>query len=127
MKIIKKIPTLIFHFFNLILVILYLYPGSIIGCFLYKDCYKQPQITQVFFISSNHLYIFIIFTAFGIFAYNNTNKIKSLIIYLFSLSVFLELFHIIIPNRSFEWSDLFGNIMGVIFVFFIYKINNKYV
>ena len=49
-----------------------------------------------------------------------------LIIYLFILSILLELFHIFIPNRSFEISDLFGNIIGVVVVIVIYKIKKKY-
>ena len=79
--------------------------------------YIQPQITANFmisfnyWISSNHFYVFIILSILGIFAYQNTKKIKFLIIYLFLLSIILELFHLIIPNRGFEWSDLFGNIL----------------
>ena len=127
MKIINKISTLIFYSFNLILVIFYLYPGSILGCFLYKNCHKQPQITGDFYISSNHFYVFVLLASLGMFNYYNTNKIKALITYLFSLSIILELLHIIIPNRGFEWPDLFGNILGVIFIIIIYKIKNKYV
>ena len=70
--------------------------------------------------------MFIILSSLGIFAYQNTKKIKFLIVYLFFLSIILELFHLIIPNRGFEWSDLFGNIVGVIFVIIIYKVKNKY-
>ena len=54
-------------------------------------------------------------------------KVKFLITYLFSLSIILELFHLIIPNRGFEWSDLFGNILGVTIVIIIYNAKNKYV
>jgi glycopeptide antibiotics resistance protein len=39
----------------------------------------------------------------------------------------LELFHIIIPVRAFEVSDLFGNIVGVILVVFIYKVVIRHV
>ena len=46
---------------------------------------------------------------------------------LFLLSIILELFHVIIPNRGFEMSDLFGNIVGVILVILIYKIVIRYV
>ena len=60
-------------------------------------------------------------------AYQKTKKINFLIIYLFLLSIILELFHTIIPAREFEWADLFGNILGVLFVIIIYKIKNKYV
>ena len=133
MKIKNKLSILGFHTVNLILIIFYLYPGSISGCYLYSNCYIQPQITANFmissnyWISSNHFYIFAILSALGIFTYQNTKKIRFLIIYLFLLSIILELFHLIIPNRGFEWSDLFGNILGLIFVIIIYKVKNKHV
>ena len=111
-----------FYSSNIILIIFYLFPGSILGCFLYNDCYVQPQITQDFIISSNHFYAFIILTSLGVLAFHNTKKIIVLSVYLFLLSIFLELFHIIIPNRGFEMSDLFGNIVGVMLVILIYKI-----
>ena len=116
-----------FYSSNIILIIFYLYPGSILGCFLYNDCYIQPQITQDFIISSNHFYAFIVLTSIGVLSFHNTKKINLLSVYLFLLSIFLELFHIIIPNRGFEMSDLFGNIGGVIFVILIYKIVIRYV
>ena len=133
MKYIKKLLILGFHSINLILIIFYLYPGSIFGCYLYNNCYVQPQITKNlifssnYSISSNHVYVFIILSFFGMLAYHDSNRVKFLIIYLFSLSIILELFHLIIPNRGFEWGDLFGNILGVIFVIIIYKVKNKYV
>ena len=115
-----------FYSSNIILIIFYLYPGSIFGCFLYNDCYLQPQITQDFIISSNHFYAFILLTSLGLLSFHNTKKINLLIFYLFLLSIILELFHIIIPNRGFEMSDLFGNIVGVILVILIYKIVIRY-
>ena len=116
-----------FYSSNIILIIFYLFPGSILGCFLYNDCYIQPQITRDFIISSNHIYAFALLTSLGIFSFHNTKKINFLSVYLFLLSIFLELFHIIIPNREFEMSDLFGNIVGVILVILIYKIVIRYV
>ena len=116
-----------FYSSNIILIILYLFPGSILGCFLYNDCYIQPQITRDFIISSNHVYAFVLLSILGVFSFHNTKKINFLSVYLFLLSIFLELFHIIIPNRGFEMSDLFGNIVGVILVIFIYKIVIRYV
>jgi len=85
------------------------------------------MISSNYLISSNHFYVFTILSVLGIFAYRNTKKIKFLVIYLFLLSIVLEIFHLIIPNRGFEWSDLFGNTLGVIFVIIIYKVKNKYV
>ena len=116
-----------FYSANIILVILYLFPGSILGCFLYNDCYIQPQITRDFIISSNHFYAFILLTSIGVFSFHNTKKINLLAIYLFLLSIFLELFQTVIPNREFEMGDLFGNIGGVILVILIYKIVIRYV
>ena len=125
----KKIDSILiksFYFVNLILIIFYLYPGSIFGYVLYNTPSIQPQITRDFIISSNHFYVFIILSTIGILAYHNTKKINFLIKYLFLSSIFLEFFHIIIPNRGFQWSDLFGNIFGVIIVIIIYKIKDKY-
>jgi len=115
-----------FYLTNLILLVFYLYPGSILGCFLYDDCMIQPQITKNFIISSNHFYAFVVLSTIGILAYKNTKKINSLIKYLFLLSIILEFFHMFMPNRSFEISDLFGNIIGVTVVVVIYKIKKKY-
>ena len=127
MKYIKKLLIPTFHTANLILIIFYVYPGSIFGHLLYGDSSLQPQITRDFIISSNHLYAFIILSALGIIAYQDTRKIKIVTIYLFLLSIILELIHIVIPERTFQWIDLFGNIVGVIFVIIIYKIKSKYV
>ena len=132
MKIKNNLSILGFHSANLMLIIFYLYPGSIFGCYIYNNCNIQPQITTNFmissnyWISSNHFYVFILLSTIGIVAYRNTKKINFLINYLFLLSIILEIFHIFIPNRSFEVSDLFGNIMGVVVVIIFYKIKNKY-
>ena len=126
----KKINTVLlatFHFINLILIITYLYPRSIAGCVFYKNCTMQPQITKDFLVSSNHFYAFIFLSSLGILAYHNTKKINFLIKYLFVISIILEFFHIIFPYRKFEFSDLFGNIIGVLLVVAIYKFKKKYV
>ena len=70
--------------------------------------------------------LFIILSIAGIVAYDKSNKINILIKYLFLLSIILELFHTIVPNRNFEMSDLFGNFLGVVLIFIFYKIKNKY-
>ncbi|MDA9222778.1 hypothetical protein N9O89_03020 [Candidatus Pelagibacter sp.] len=132
MKKIKNFFKIGFYSANIILIALYLFPGSIFGCFLYDNCYIQPQITKDlivvdFIISSNHIYVFVLFSILGVLSFHDTKKINFLIIYLFLLSIILELFHIIIPVRGFEMNDLFGNIVGVILVIFIYKIVIRYV
>ena len=123
----SKILILGFHTINLILIIFYLYPGSLLGFFLYNDSSIQPQITRDFLISSNHFYAFVILSISGFIAYNKTTRINVLITYLFLLSIILEFTHIIIPNRNFELSDLFGNFLGVVLVITFYKIKHRYV
>ena len=123
----SKILILGFHTINIILIIFYLYPGSLLGFFIYNNSSIQPQITRDFLISSNHFYVFIFLFISGIIAYNKTTRINVLITYLFLLSIILEFFHIIIPNRNFELSDLFGNFLGVVLIVTFYKIKNRYV
>ena len=127
MKKMKNFFKIGFYSSNIILIILYLFPGSILGWFLYNDHLVQPQITRNFIISSNHVYAFVLLTSLGIFSFYDTKKINFLIVYLFLLSIILELFHVIIPNRGFEMSDLLGNLVGVILVTLIYKIVIRYV
>ena len=117
---------IIFYFFNFCLIFLYVFPGSLIGFLLYGDIRFQPQITPDFIVSSNHFYVFILLSVIGLLSFNKFNQTKILIIYLVVLSIILEIFHLLIPERSFQWQDLFGNIFGVIVVIFIKKIINKY-
>ena len=100
----------IFHILNIVLIIFYLFPGSILGCFFFNDCQIQPQITRDFIISSNHLYAFGLLAFIGLI-YQKSKKI--MFFYLIFLSIFLELMHYLIPNRSFEYQDLLGNLFGV--------------
>ena len=116
----------IFYSINFILIILYIFPGSILGLAIYNDINIQPQITPNFIISSNHFYVFIVLSLIGLLTFKFSKQRKYLIIYLIILSIILELFHLIIPLRSFQWSDLFGNLFGVLIVIFINSFINKY-
>tara|TARA_B110000438_G_scaffold237843_1_gene235377 strand:- start:97 stop:480 length:384 start_codon:yes stop_codon:yes gene_type:complete len=122
----SNIFKIIFHFLNIILIFFYLFPGSILGWVFYSNLKIQPQLTDDFInISSNHFYTFFVVSITGIFSYLKHKKLNLLIKYLLLLSVILELFHLLIPQRSFELSDLFGNILGVMVAFIIYKIWKK--
>ena len=114
---------IIFYIANIILITLYVFPGSILGWFIYGNVGLQPQITSDFIVSSNHVYAFMTLSFLGYFSYEN-HRLNFLFLYLFSISIFLELLHIIIPNRGFEFSDLFGNILGVLIVYFFCQIFN---
>jgi|TARA_B100001564_G_scaffold17938_1_gene13664 VanZ family protein len=117
---------IIFYSLNIFLITLYLFPGSLVGWFIYGNKKIQPQITPDFIISSNHFYVFILISAIGFLSFKNQNQFKNLIIYLVLLSLILEIFHLFIPERSFQLSDLFGNFLGVIVVIFVRKLINKY-
>ena len=116
----------IFYLINLLIIIFYIFPGSILGLAIYNDINIQPQITPNFIISSNHFYLFVVLSLIGLLTFMTTKQIKYLIIYLIALSIILELFHFVIPSRSFQWSDLFGNLFGVLVVIFLNSFINKY-
>ena len=118
----------IFYLSNLILIFLYLFPGSVLGWFLYNDLNSQPQITPDFIISTNHLYAFLIISTIGILTFNISSQFIYISLYLIFLSLALEVAHYFIPKRSFEFTDLFGNLLGVIIVlilFYFFKKNEN--
>ena len=126
MKKLSNIFKVIFHVSNIIVIFLYLFPGSILGWLFYKNLSAQPQLTDDFInISSNHFYTFFVLSIMGILSYLKHKKLNLLIKYLLLLSVILELSHLLIPQRSFGLEDLFGNILGVVVTIIIYKIWKK--
>ena len=119
----------IFYLFNFILIVLYLYPGSLLGCYFYNDCKTQPQITSNFIVSTNHFYAYIVLSVIGFLTFRKNNQFYILSIYLIFLSITLEVLQYFVPYRSFEFSDLFGNIAGVIIaiiIFYFFKKNENF-
>ena len=111
---------ILFHILVLILIILSLYPGSILGFLLYGDSRLQPQVTKDFlYISSNHIYVYFLISTLGFFSYLRDRKFKLVVIYLFFLSIILEVTHLVISERSFQIEDLAGNILGVLIAYII--------
>ncbi len=117
---------IIFYSINFSLIFLYLFPGSLLGLIIYGDQNIQPQITKDFIISSNHFYVFLVMSTIGFLTFTEARPKKKLIIYLILLSLVLEIFHLFIPGRNYEWKDLFGNFLGVIIVILIKYFINKY-
>ena len=123
---------IIFHISNIGIILIYLYPGSILGWLFYNNLSQQPQITSDFYfsnlnISSNHVYAFLVFSIIGFFSYKKLNQLKILSIYLIFISIILEILHLFIPQRTFQFSDLFGNLLGVliILILFYFLIKNE--
>ena len=110
----------------IVLLLLYLFPGSLIGFFMYNDLGKQPNlISNQYGTSINHM---IFFFYLGIQAFIVQIKYRRLIFsfpFLFCSSIMFELSHLIIPNRAFELNDLFANSIGVVSAFFIFNLFKK--
>ena len=123
MRNIRKYLDLFFKISNFTIIFLYLYPGSILGWILYGNLKSQPQLTGDFLsLSSNHFYTFLILSLIAVLSYsNNSKKLNYIFLYLFFISIILELAHLIIPNRSFQFEDLIGNITGVIISYILIK------
>mgnify|MGYP001284195740 CR=1 FL=1 len=117
---------IIFYSLNIFLILLYLFPGSLLGWFIYGDKSIQPQISPDYMVSSNHFYVFLLISIIGFFSFRKLDQIRNLKIYLIILSILLEIFHLFIPERSFQWPDLFGNLLGVFVVIFIKNLINIY-
>ena len=120
-----RIVRYLYYFSLTGLLILYLFPGSLIGYFLYGDFSQQPDmIPNPIGTSINHTLAFFYLSILGLISYMRGAGFKQTSIFLIALSLLLELSHLIIPNRSFEFLDLFANLLGTllaIVIIFLYK------
>ena len=108
------------------LLLLYLFPGSLIGFLLYGDLGKQPNLINTpMGTSINHLVFFFYLGILSFIIYIKHKKIIYSFPFLFCVSILFELLHLIIPNRAFELNDLFANSIGVIAAFSIFNIIKK--
>jgi len=106
-----------------VLIIVYLFPGSLIGYFLYGNFEKQPDlILNPIGTSINHLIYFLWLTILSFLINSKDYNLFNNLYFLFILSIGLELLHLFIPNRAFEYYDLIANISGIIIGLIIYKI-----
>ena len=91
MKKISLFRKIIFHTVNSTLIILYVYPGSILGWLIYNNVRKQPKIKVItsdwIFFSLNHYYAFLILSIIGLICYYRIN-VKILFLYLFLFQLF---------------------------------------
>ena len=120
-----RIIRYLYYFSLLGLLILYVFPGCLIGYFLYSDLGRQPDlIPNPLGTSINHALAFFYFSMLGLISYLNETSFTKVLIFLIALSLFSELSHLVIPNRSFQYLDIFGNLLGTliaIVIIFLYK------
>ena len=86
-----------------------LYPGNLIGLIFFGY--------DTTFLGSDKLHHFLsylILSVLGSLAYYEKFFFYKLLIFLILIGFFLELFQIWIPNRYFEFLDIFANLFGII-------------
>ena len=122
-----KFIIYLYYLSLVVLLFIYLFPGSIIGYFLYGDINKQPSlVSNPIGTSINHFFYFTYLTFLGLIYSQSKKKFINSFLFLFILSVFLELLHFFIPNRAFELNDLLSNGMGILIIFFLSKLMRKF-
>ena len=113
----------IFHISILLLIIISLFPGSLLGFFLYDDFTRQPNlITNPFGTAINHFIYYFYVSALGLCLYLRSRNFQRLVYSLFFLSIILEVLQFIVPYRSFEIYDILANFVGVLVAYFLVKI-----
>ncbi|MDA9180847.1 hypothetical protein N9O04_00985 [Pelagibacteraceae bacterium] len=118
-----KLLEYLYYFFLVSLLVLYLFPGSLIGYFFYGNLGQQPDlIPNPIGTSINHLIFFIFLSSLAFIARVRERKFINSFKFLFFTSIVLEMLHYFIPNRTFEYYDLFANFIGVIAVYLFIKL-----
>ena len=113
----------IFHISVLFLIVISLYPGSILGYILYGDLELQPNlIDNSFGTTINHFIYYFYLTLLGLYVYLRNDNFKKIFYFLIFLSIMLEMLQYIVPNRAFQLYDLIANIAGVLVGYFLVKI-----
>ena len=123
----NRIVHYLYYFSLTVLLILYLFPGSLIGWLIWGNFLRQPDfIPNPIGTSINHALAFFYLSILGLFSYKTS--FNQTAIFLLVLSIVLELSHLIVPNRSFQSLDLFANLLGtllaIVIIFFYKRLKN---
>ena len=117
----------IFYISVLLLIILSLYPGSLIGYLFYENLYQQPNlISNPFGTTINHFISYIYISLLGFLLYSRSKNFQKLFYGLIFLSIILEVLQSVIPIRTFQLGDLIANLLGVLVAYFLVKIYLRY-
>jgi hypothetical protein len=123
----QRLARYLYYFSLTGLLILYLFPGSLIGWLIWGNFLRQPDfIPNPIGTSINHALAFFYLSILGLFSYKAS--FNQTAIFLLILSIVLELSHLIVPNRSFQSLDLFANLLGtllaIVIIFFYKRLKN---
>ena len=132
---------LIFYISILLLIIITLYPGSLLGLLLYGDLGMQPNLAENPYFTPmpshlytyasiiNHFIAFFYVSLLGLCLYLRSHNFQKIVYGLFFLSIFLEVLQFTVPKRAFEIYDASANFVGVLLAYClikIYKFWNNY-
>ena len=124
----------IFYILIVFLVIVSIFPGSLLGFLVFGDISRQPNLIdnpyyqvlpwRFYSIGSaiNHLVTFFLISLIGFSIYFKNSNFQLLVYIFFSFSIILEVIQIIIPNRAFEIYDVSANFSGVLLAYLVVKI-----
>ena len=113
----------VFHISIFFLIVISLFPGSLLGFFLYDDLGRQPDlIDNPFGTAINHFIYYFYVSVLGLCLYCRNRNFQNLVYGLFFLSIILEVLQFIVPNRAFEFYDLIFNFLGVLVAYFLVNI-----
>ena len=112
-----KLTEYVYYFSLFVLLILYLFPGSLIGYLLYGNLGQQPNlIANPIGTSINHLIFFSYITVLAIIVRVKVKNIFTNYLVIIFISCVLEILQLIVPNRAFELYDLIANFIGVVII-----------
>jgi VanZ family protein len=118
-----KLVEYLYYFSLVALFVIYLFPGSLFGYFLYGDFERQPSlVNNPIGTSINHLFFFSYLSILALICNLKKITIYNNFSFILLISILLETTHLIIPNRAFEIYDLLANLIGVTIIFFVSKI-----
>ena len=124
----------IFYISVLLLIVITLYPGSLLGLLLYGDLGIQPNLAENPYFTPipshlymyanilNHFIVYLYVSVLGLYLYLRSHNFQKIVYGLFFLSIFLEVLQFIVPRRAFEIYDVFANFAGVLVAYCLIEI-----
>ena len=124
----------IFYTLVLLLIVITLYPGSLLGLLLYGDLGMQPNLAENPYFTPmpshlytyasiiNHFIVYFYVSMLGLCLYLRSRNLQKIVYGLFFSSIFLELLQIMAPRRVFEIYDVSANFAGVLVAYCLIEI-----
>mgnify|MGYP001284424115 CR=1 FL=1 len=124
----------IFYMSVFLLIVITLYPGSLLGLLLYGELGMQPNLAEnpyftpipshlyTFASMINHFIAYFFVSILGLYLYMRNQNFQKILYGLFFLSIFLEVLQFIVPRRAFEIYDVLTNFSAVLLAYYLIKI-----